>query len=407
MSFVAPSTASDEKHHRFPFFNRLRSKLNDGDLLASSSSNDDPPGYTPSKQPEKEPTLSSSDGEGSDGDAFDDGVSTLPAYDTLPVAGNAASSSPPTSFCPSLQLQLDCLGKGCNSGIGMTVKPDPICIYLVQDSNALYEKQPALLSLRKKRNSNSCTLVTGASYGSLIGREGQWTDDQLTIGTTVYRVGPYRPPRVALFTVDQQVHQQLPELVAASDKEPAGTPAWDKYEIIGKSIFNRVQTLRTRLGYFEWRYASRAERKALSQELIEAASRSGDGALLTPKEIAKRHSVNNLMVLERITEVYGSMDHNGQVGTSVGKPREVRQPVARLIRSKALRTPGSSSYSAGNGGRLQMNLSEWTTPAAASDAKPNEADSEMAIALIVSSCIMMLKREVDRRRDQEVAAITS
>ncbi|CAK7266822.1 hypothetical protein SEPCBS57363_002286 [Sporothrix epigloea] len=405
MTFLTPSSASDEKHHRFSIFNRLRSKPNDEELPDASLANDDPPKYTSGKHLEKKHTHSSSEGEGSDGDAFDEGVSTLPAYDTLSVADNASSSSP-TAFCPTLQLQLDCLGKSSNSAFGATVRPDPTCIYLVQDNNVLYEEQPALLSLREKRSSNSCTLVTGASYGDLIGRRGRLANDQITIGTTVYRVGPYRPPRVALFTVDQQVHQQLPELVAASDKEPAGTPAWDKYEIIGKSIFNRVQTIRTRLGYFEWRYATRAERKALSQELIEAASRSGDGALLTPKEIAKRHSVNNLMVLERVTEVCGSMDHGGQ-SNSVGKPREVRRPVARLIRSKALRTPGSSSYSAGNGGRLQMNLSEWTSPAADGDKKPTEADSEMAIALIVSSCIMMLKREVDRRRDQEVAAITS
>ncbi|CAK7566995.1 MAG: hypothetical protein SEPTF4163_004952 [Sporothrix epigloea] len=405
MTFLTPSSASDEKHHRFSIFNRLRGKHNDEELPDVSLVNDDPPEYTSGKHLEKTSTHSSSEGEGSDGGTFDDGVSTLPAYDTLSVAENASSSSP-TSFSPTLQLQLDCLGKGPNSAFGATVRPDPTCIYLVQDNNVLYEEQPALLSLRMKRSSNSCTLVTGASYGDLIGRRGQLANDQITIGTTVYRVGPYRPPRVALFTVDQQVHQQLPELVVASDKEPAGTPAWDKFEIIGKSIFNRVQTIRMRLGYFEWRYATRAERKALSQELVEAASRSGNSALLTPKEITKRHSINNLMVLERVTEVYGSMDQGGQ-SSSVGKPREVRRPVARLIRSKALRTPGSSSYSAGNGGRLQMNLSEWTSPAADGDKKATAADSEMAIALIVSSCIMMLKREVDRRRDQEVAAITS
>ncbi|CAK7223586.1 hypothetical protein SCUCBS95973_005229 [Sporothrix curviconia] len=414
--------ASDEKNHRFSFLHRLRSK-NSEETLAPSVA---PPSYTSGKQLEKQSTRSSSNnGNGTDGtdgddvdDVFDDTASTLPAYDSLPTA----NAPPYSSFHHTLQLQLDTLGKASGSAAyptwGMKTEPDPTCIYLVHNNRPLYEEQPALLSVRKKRSSNSCTLVTGANYGHLIGRPGQLGNDQITIGTTVYRIGPGRSPRVALFTFDQQVHQQLPELVVASDKEPAGTPAWDIFEIVSKSIFNRVQTLRTRLGTFEWRYATRAERKALSQELIAESEASfssggagaGAGATVqstpTPEEITKTYSVNNLMVLERIVEVYGSMDHRGQ-SAIVGKPQKMRQTVARLIRSQALRTPGSSSYSAGNGGRLQMDLSDWTTPSssAAGDKKPSETDREMAIALIVTSCQMMLKREVDRRRDQELAAV--
>ncbi|CAK7217035.1 hypothetical protein SBRCBS47491_003025 [Sporothrix bragantina] len=410
MTSLAPSMASGEKHHRFSFLHKLRSK-NSEETLASSTT-DAPPKYT-GKQLEKEITRnsSSSDGDGTDGDVFDDTTSTLPAYDTLSTAEGASSSLSSNSlinFHHTLQLQLDTVGKDNYSAMAVNAKADPTCIYLVHNNSPLYEEQPAMLSLRRKRNSNSCTLVTGPNYGHLIGRRGQLGVDEITIGTTVYRIGPGRSPRVALFNVDQQVHQQLPELVVASDKEPAGTPAWDHYEIVSKSIFNRVQTLRTRLGTYEWRYATRTERKAVSQELIEEASRSGAGTLLTPKEITKKHSVNNLMVLERVTEVYGSMyQGGGGQSTSVGKPREVRVPVARLIRSKALRTPGSSSNSAGNGGRLQMDLSEWMTPSADGDNKPSETDREMAIAMIVSSCMMMLKREVDRRVGQEVAVLAS
>ncbi|CAK7198979.1 hypothetical protein SEUCBS139899_001647 [Sporothrix eucalyptigena] len=412
--------ASDEKHHRLSFLHRRHKHSSDASSLASSSKGDLPQ-YASGIQLETMSTHKSSLEDNADAESVN---TSLPAYDTLygSLSNTAAdtNASSLASFHPTLQLQLDTTGKSSCSAIAATLRPDPICAYLVSgsDDTALYHEEPALVSLRTKRSSNSCTLVTGQSYGRLTGRR-NYGSDQITVGSTVYRIGPGRPPRVGLFAVDQQIHEQLPALTVASEKEPNGTVPWDKYEIHNKSIFNRVQTFRTRLGTYEWRYATRAERKALSKQLIETASRSGTGAMPTLKEVTKYHSVNNLMVLERVTQVYGSVD-NGEGASSVGKPQEVRRPVARLIRSKAMRTPGSSSHSAGNGGRLQMDLSEWMPSAAAAAAATNTGDSkaaqpsadeqtdrDMAIALIVSSCITMLKREVDRRRGQEAAVVAS
>jgi hypothetical protein len=102
---------------------------------------------------------------------------------------------------------------------------------------------------------------------------------------------------------------------------------------------------------FEWRY--RRERRE-SQGVI-------DGEAKKPKKVT-------LITLE----VHGA-----------GKD-DVRR-VAQLVRGEDARTPGTKSCSAGNGGELEIDET-----AAQGLGIPEE--------LIVSSCIMMLKKEIDRRR---------
>ncbi|EFY96810.1 hypothetical protein MAA_07623 [Metarhizium robertsii ARSEF 23] len=63
--------------------------------------------------------------------------------------------------------------------------------------------------------------------------------------------------------------------------------------------------------------------------------------------------------------------------------------VAQLVRSEALRTPGTSGATAGNGGRLLMDLGEWVG---------GKTEARAAEVLVLSSCLVMLKKEVDRRR---------
>ncbi|KAL1894561.1 hypothetical protein Sste5346_005796 [Sporothrix stenoceras] len=394
-SLAQSSTATGEKRHRFSFLHRSHKRSSES--LSTLGQFDAVPQYEKHVSNE-----SNSD---------DDSASVTgspPNYDTLYGAAHstdAASIAPSAegTFRPTLELQLDTRGKSQSESYGQIPRPEPIHVFMVnsRDGSALYNLQPVYTSLREKRNSNSCTLYAGAGYGMLHSDRASSSSQNRTLSTTTYRIGPGRPPRIALFD--------------ANDIRLDETNAWDYFEFSGKSIFNRVQILRSRLGTFEWRYASRDERKALSAELIAAAAAAG--STLNEKDIKKRYSVNNLMVLERVTHVFGSIDNNNGGASSsaaVGKPREVRRPVARLIRSKALRTPGSNRFAAGNGGRLQLDLSEWMSAAneaAAGDSKvaapgsDDQADRDMVIVLAVVTCISMLKKEVDRRSDQEIAAI--
>jgi hypothetical protein len=57
--------------------------------------------------------------------------------------------------------------------------------------------------------------------------------------------------------------------------------------------------------------------------------------------------------------------------------------IAQLVRSAKTRTPGTSSCTAGNGGQLVMDA---------------DAMGYLDEALIVATCLMMLKKEIDRRR---------
>jgi hypothetical protein len=64
--------------------------------------------------------------------------------------------------------------------------------------------------------------------------------------------------------------------------------------------------------------------------------------------------------------------------------------LAQLIRSEATRTPGSKSCSAGNGGQLVLD---------------QDAAAVLDEPLIVATCLMMLKKEIDRRRAVQIAVL--
>jgi hypothetical protein len=106
-----------------------------------------------------------------------------------------------------------------------------------------------------------------------------------------------------------------------------------------------------RWGTFEWRYAGRKE---------------------------KDEGVNRLLVLERVDNEEG---------------RE-RVRVAQLVRGEETRSPGSTSSSAGNGGRLEMCLD---------DGEGQLVDEQT----VVSTCLVMLKKEVDRRRAMQIVMISA
>jgi len=70
--------------------------------------------------------------------------------------------------------------------------------------------------------------------------------------------------------------------------------------------------------------------------------------------------------------------------------RRLGKTVALLIRSEETRAPGSSRSSAGNGGQLILD---------------QDAASHLDEAVIVATCLVMLKKEVDRRRRMQTAVM--
>ncbi|KIW31254.1 uncharacterized protein PV07_02917 [Cladophialophora immunda] len=65
------------------------------------------------------------------------------------------------------------------------------------------------------------------------------------------------------------------------------------------------------------------------------------------------------------------------------RQKETGTILAQLIRSDGTRTEGTSKCSAGNGGQLRLD---------------QEATSHLDEAIIVATCLVMLKKEIDRRR---------
>jgi len=91
---------------------------------------------------------------------------------------------------------------------------------------------------------------------------------------------------------------------------------------------------------------------------------------------AKRRDSNgrrvNLIILRR------KQDHgNGKI-------------LAQLVRSDETRTPGSSRSTAGNGGVLLVDQEAWKL---------------LDEALIIATCLIMLKKEIDRRRTVQMAVM--
>ncbi|KAL7937418.1 hypothetical protein V8C35DRAFT_331207 [Trichoderma chlorosporum] len=158
---------------------------------------------------------------------------------------------------------------------------------------------------------------------------------------TTYRFGPGKPPKMELTGA------------LAHDEE---------FEVVNKGLTTRSQVLRTHLGTFQWRYAGREERKAAG--------------------------ANCLMVLDRIIMV--ALEGGGQ--------EERRFQVARFVRNEKVRTQGSRATTAGNGGRLMMDLREW---------EGAKGEVEQLEVLVVASCLIMLKKEIDRRRMHQAIAMGS
>ncbi|TFB05364.1 hypothetical protein CCMA1212_002815 [Trichoderma ghanense] len=177
------------------------------------------------------------------------------------------------------------------------------------------------------------------SGNSILIRAGDAEDDPVC--KTTYRWGPGRPPRM--------------QLTGALSHD-------EEFEVMNKGLATRAQVFRTHLGTFAWRYAGRGERKAVG--------------------------ANSLLVMDRIFMV--ALEGGGQ--------EERRIPVARFVRNEEVRTRGTKATTAGNGGRLMVDLREW---------EGTKGEGEEVEVLVVASCLVMLKKEVDRRRMHQAVVTVS
>lgn len=112
---------------------------------------------------------------------------------------------------------------------------------------------------------------------------------------------------------------------------------------------------------YEWRYGSKSERRGVEGE--------------------RREGCQSLLLLERVE------------GEGKG---EVRTLVARFVRGEETRTPGTKASHAGNGGRLEMALERG-----GEDLFAGGVGEEVVVATV----LVMLKKEVDRRRGAQIAMI--
>lgn len=258
---------------------------------------------------------------------------SLPRYTTTYENGGSSSSARDSGFHSTKLLQIEAPGFALIA-FPLPPRPDPIYVFGVNPTGEL--EQAEYVSIRPARNSGSCFLAR--------------PDDpaQTPICTTTYRFGPGKPPKVRL-------------LGGAGENEHE-----EEFELSCKGCLTRSVVMRTHLGTFEWRYSSRAERRAAQSSVGE--------------------EVDCLLVLDRVTNV----------ALEGGKQEERRMRVAQFVRSAGLRTPGTRRSTAGNGGRLMMDLREWAD---------RKGEAEQMELLAVATCVSMMKKEVDRRRMHQTMVI--
>ena len=288
--------------------------------------------------------------------------SSIASLNNVRTESEPPAYSESTRFTPTLQLQIQTPGKAAIS-LPVPPRPDPVPVFAVGSDGTILDAQaPAYISFRPTRGSGSCFLVAGDDA------------EQAPLSTTTYRFGPGRPPRVTLLSnrsvlpIGEEAGSSSMVGNVDQGEEAADAASWDSFELTSRSLLSRAVRFRTRLGTFEWRYASRKERKAVGAD--------------------------SLLVLDRVVRIFNSATAPG----AHEKEEEVRTPVAQLLRNAEYRSPGSRPSSAGNGGRLLVDLNPWQ------DAKE---DTDMVRIMVVTTCVAMLKKEIDRRRAQQIAVMAA
>ncbi|KAI0552720.1 hypothetical protein F4679DRAFT_533667 [Xylaria curta] len=280
-------------------------------------------------------------------------VAPIPA-ETEP--SSSSSSSSPSIFTPTKQLQIQTPGKNLIS-FPTPQRPDPIPIFTLDAQGHL--ERTLYLSVRPDARSGSCFLTHGDD------------ESQTPLSTTTYRFGPGRPPVVVLGDPAQD---------PAEGKEEQG------FEILDRNLFSRAVRFQVPgLGAFGLRYANSKER----------VSAGADSLLVCEVYLPETALSQQQQQHHQKTSISARLGlKKQQDGDSGEEGKGIPHRIAQLVRNETYRTPGTTRSSAGNGGRLMLNLSVI-----------DEKRRERVEWLVVTTAVTMLKREVDRRRAQQIAAI--
>ncbi|RYO86557.1 hypothetical protein DL766_003448 [Monosporascus sp. MC13-8B] len=287
-------------------------------------------------------------------------------------AESSTSSAAQPAFRPTVQLQIQTGGKrwlsfpfSCRAEPAIpvfSVAPDGKTVLGDDDD----EGRPLYISLPPGRGSWSGSvrhLVRGDGYYAEAEKE---TPGPAPLATTTYRFGPGRPPTVLLG------HPADPERVEA-------------VEVASRSVVSRAVELRTSFGVFAWRYAGSKERKAC---VLGVGPDGGAAAAAAP---------DSLLVFEHLVDD-GDGDGDGSGSSCKKRTAQARRAnarrVAQLVRNSEFRSPGTSVRTAGNGGRLMLDLGGF-----------DEKLRERVQWLVVATALVMLKKEVDRRKAAQIAIL--
>ncbi|KAI1117541.1 hypothetical protein F5Y14DRAFT_403015 [Nemania sp. NC0429] len=294
-------------------------------------------------------------------------------------------SLPAVMFVPLKQLQIQTPGKNLLS-LPTPQRPDPIPIFTITAEGAL--GHPQYLSVRPDRRSGSCILTYG--------------DDEARapLTTTTYKWGPGRPPVVVLGDPAKNPAVGAEQVAEGEGREGQGQE--QGIEIHSRSLFSRaVHFAVPGLGSFGWRYAGSKERvgtgadSLLVCEVFLPETPTGSGSGFNSKEYHDEKSSAGANAdpknpWERARRgVYRGKEGGEEVNVTTTPHR-----IAHFVRNETFRSPGTTRLTAGNGGRLQLDLQVF-----------NEKVHERVEWLLVTTAITMLKREVDRRRTQQAAAL--
>ncbi|KAI1428841.1 hypothetical protein F5Y12DRAFT_636638 [Xylaria sp. FL1777] len=285
-------------------------------------------------------------------------TSTSSLHASTTAAGSSSSSSSSSTanpiFTPTKQLQIQTQGKDLIA-FPTPTRPGPIPIFTLTPTGHL--DRPLYLSVRPQYRSGSCFLTYGDD------------ETQTPLTTTTYRFG-YGPGRRPVITLGDPTQNPAMEDNNNNNNNNNATA----FELVGRSLFSRATHFRVPgLASFGWRYANASERAA--------AAAGGADSLL-------------------VCEVFGDDGFDAGYGKDAKKKEKAKvkaaRRVAQLVRNETFRSPGSSRSSAGNGGRLMLDLAPF-----------EEKLRERVEWLVVTTAVAMLKREVDRRRAQQIAAISA
>ncbi|KAI8634131.1 hypothetical protein F5Y19DRAFT_200584 [Xylariaceae sp. FL1651] len=284
---------------------------------------------------------------------------------------SAATFSPPnpgTTFTPTQQLQIQTPGKRGFS-LPTSQRPDPTPIFSLTPEGHL--DRPLYLSIRPSARSGSCFLVHGDDAS------------EAPLSTTRYRFGPGRPPVIVLGDParDPAISPQEPGEAQGQGQGQQG------FEVLGRRLFSRAVRFEVPgLGSFAWRYASSKERASAGADSLLVCE-----VLVPAPDTPTSTSSNPLPQRQSLSTKLGLA--GGEAKTREKEATTARR-IAQLVRNAAYRSPGSRRASAGNGGRLMLDLRAF-----------DEKSRERVQWLVVTTALTMLKREVDRRRGQQAAAI--